>query len=75
MYYICIIKEFCYSTMGRNHVLLLLKIEATLPDEELMKQSESILKSILNFNVLLSFLGSKLVKWSIVGSGSYSCVQ
>jgi hypothetical protein len=61
--------------MGRNHVLLLLKIEATLPDEELMKQSESILKSILNFNVLLSFWVSKLVKWSIVGSGSYSCVQ
>ncbi len=75
MYYICIIKEFCYSTMGGNHVLLLLKIEATLPDEELMKQSETILKSILNFNVLLSFWVSKLVKWSIVGSGSYSCVQ
>ena len=45
--------------MGRNHVLLLLKIEATLPDKELMKQSEIILKSILNFNVLLSFLESK----------------
>ncbi len=29
MYYICIIQEFCYSTMGRNHVLLLLKMDIT----------------------------------------------
>ena len=61
--------------MRRKHVLVFLEVDTHLPHGELMKQSEIILESILNFNVLLSFLGSKLVKWSIVGSGSYSCVQ